>query len=127
MKAIFLFFLALNMAFFVWQFSTSGNSNAAAQLGPLPSNVKKLVLLDEGKAAARVKAAKKKSQEAKNSKSAKKKAAAKSSPAGGAEICYSLGPFETSKQAKPIAAKLRDLGAITKIEDQKRRRRTVAL
>jgi len=121
MKAIFLFFAALNMAFFVWQFSTSGNSNAAAQLGSLPPNVKKLVLLDEGKAAARVKAAKKKSKETKDSKSAKKKTSAKSTPANGAEICYSLGPFETSKQAKPIAAKLSDLGAATNIEDQKRK------
>jgi len=120
MKGLFLFFAALNVAFFIWQFSASGSSNSAAQLNALPPNVKRLVLLNDGKKPPKEKPAKKPKQE-KKTQAAKKIKTASSRTSGKAEICYSLGPFETTKQARPISAKLRDLGAKTKIESQKRR------
>jgi len=120
MKGIFLFFAALNAAFFIWQFSASGNSTGATQLNALPPNVKRLVLLNDGKAPPKAKPSKK-PKPAKKVKIATKTQSTTSPSSNKSEICYSLGPFETTKQARPISAKLRDLGAKTTVASQKRR------
>ncbi len=120
MKAIFLFFAALNLAFFFWQFSTSGSPNSAQQLGALPPNVKKLVLLNDDKPSAKEKASKNAKQD-KKPQAPKKTQSNSARSADRAGICYSLGPFETAKQAKPISTKLRDLGAKTQLNPQKKR------
>lgn len=137
MKILFLFFAAINLAFFLWQSASQGQtSGKGGESIVLPKNVKRLMLLDESKTRQRIKPKAK-------SKSKSKRASKSQSPAStqrlrhterplqtasrkiptttsrdrrsqsSKNVCFALGPFEERKQAKPIAKKLRELGAET--------------
>jgi len=124
MRTVFLFFLALNVLFFIWQSSSWNPSSrpSRASLTAIPANVSKLVLLKE-----KMPGQEEDSQTADNQPRlpAEVEAAAntrtvpltvplppqKRGP--GQYECFTLGPFKDSTLANPIALKLRDLGAIT--------------
>lgn len=125
MKILFLFFAAINIAFFLWQSASQGQtSEKGAKNMVVPKNVKTLVLLDEGKTRQRPKlkgATKSRSASTQRSRRTKKplQVASRKTPTttsmdrSSKNICFALGPFEESEQAKPIAKKLRELGAKT--------------
>ena len=142
MKLVFLFFVSINLLFFVWQSDTfhSGRKVSNATLTAIPSNVEKLVLLKEVQSVKAIK--NKKSAPAASAETAQDSAETNSNssnkddttPAPAEDklktagllsalppqprtankyMCYALGPFKEVTQATPIALKLRDLGAIT--------------
>lgn len=135
MRLVFLFFVTINILFFVWQ---SGSFNGSRKMSPasltaIPSNVDKLVLLKE--AQKKNNAAPKKAQSVPVDIPEEKTKAADASDSGDKQddlktagllsslppqqhtadkyVCFALGPFKEVALATPIALKLRDLGAIT--------------
>lgn len=119
MKAIFLFFSALNLAFFLWQSISAGDMKQSNKSLSIPANVKKLVLLGETVAAQRSNGGGSVPEE--SSPEEVIDAPRANRPNISVAICYALGPFEASPQAKPIADKLQDLGALTYIRKKKKR------
>jgi len=102
MKIIFLFFTALNIAFFLWQSSSSGTSPGAVK-GQLVQDqrVPTLVLLREAEAA-------------KNSDSQKVQTAITETPKKAGkkyQACYSVGPFDQLTLIKSVSNQMQELGA----------------
>jgi len=102
MKIIFLFFAALNIAFFLWQSTIAGPSTGGAKKQLVQDDrVQTLLLLSEAEAA----------------KNGKPKdtltAMLESAPSKGKKYaaCYSLGPFEKFPQLKSVSGQLQELDA----------------
>jgi hypothetical protein len=102
MKIIFLFFAALNIAFFLWQSTTMGSSSGGVKK-PLvqDSRVATLVLLRESQAA--------KNDEPKNTQTAMLETPPNKDKKYAA--CYRLGPFDQYQQLKSVTSQLQELGA----------------
>ena len=124
MRTLFLFFLGINVLFFVWQSSSLNPATppSKASLTAIPANVAKLVLINEaGKHPQQtVQTIPEPALPHESGSAADTQTAALSAPlppqqrGRGEYQCYSLGPFKEVSQATPIALKLRDLGAITR-------------
>ncbi len=100
MKIIFLFFAALNIAFFLWQSTTTGSSTGGAKKHLVQDDrVTTLVLLREANAAKNVEPKDTLTAMLESAPSKNKKYAA----------CYSLGPFEQFQQLKSVSGQLQDL------------------
>ncbi|NOZ53902.1 MAG: hypothetical protein GXP08_12355 [Gammaproteobacteria bacterium] len=120
MKVLFFFFTMLNIVFFVWQIDIFGLESNKEKVSKLTqnTNTEKLLLLNEmpNKNANRSSAIKKPKKTApaktRNNITGKQPSTERLSGTKN-QICYALGPFEGLAQAKPISAKLRDLGVST--------------
>ena len=115
MKLIFLFFAAINIAFFIWQSESLGlGHKSGPSKGMGATNVPTLVLLGEADAIKNADA---------NPKNPPEKTASLAPenipPANKLAACFSLGPFDNVEQALPISAKLRDLGTYTSERKEK--------
>jgi hypothetical protein len=102
MKTVFLFFAALNIAFFLWQSTSMGSSSGGAKRHLAQNeNVPTLVLLNEAEAN-------------KNSDSQPTQTAMLASPPAQDKkyaACYSLGPFDQISFIKSTTSQLHQLGA----------------
>lgn len=102
MRVIFLFFAALNIAFFLWQSTTMGSSTGGGKKQLVQDDrVATLVLLREAEAAKNGKSKDTLTAMLESAPSKSKKYAA----------CYSLGPFEQFAQLKSVSGQLQDLDA----------------
>ena len=102
MKIIFLFFAALNIAFFLWQSTTMGSSTGGAKNQLIQDDrVATLVLLREAEALKEGKSKDTLTAMLESAPSKDKKYAA----------CYSLGPFEKFPQLKSVSEQLQELNA----------------
>jgi hypothetical protein len=103
MKIIFLFFAALNIAFFLWQSTTMGSSSVGSAKKQLVQDdrVPTLVLLREAEAIENGKPKDTLTAMLESAPSKDKKYAA----------CYRLGPFEQFQQLKSVTSQLHKLGA----------------
>ena len=144
MRTLFLFFLGINVLFFVWQSSSLNPATppSKASLTAIPANVSKLILINENNKGPKEALSSKSKQSipeqlspdqarselalpeeveaaaAKTDTEIKTTALSLSLPpqkrGPGQYECFTLGPFKEATQATPIALKLRDLGAITR-------------
>jgi len=136
MKVLFIFFLFLNVVFYVWQSTGNDGSNAVASTTAIPAGVNELVLVEEGNPKRKNTKSKKSKQMQelaklqKQTRDSKRKAKSnpkskprpKSSPtAKKSDVCYALGPFEEKGQVNSISDKLEDLGASTVNRKEKAR------
>jgi hypothetical protein len=103
MKIIFLFFAALNIAFFLWQSTTMGSSTGGKKRQLVQDNrVPTLVLLREAQAA--------KNGESKDTLTAMLESG-KNKKNKNYAACYRLGPFEQFQQLKSVNSQLQELHA----------------
>jgi hypothetical protein len=124
MRTVFLFFLGINILFFIWQSSTHNPSSPASKvnLTAIPANVAKLALINEAGQNQQhgAQAAPGSAVAGDSGTDSRKQTSALSVPlppqqrGPGDYQCFALGPFKEVGQANPIALKLRDLGAITR-------------
>ena len=140
MKVLFVFFLFLNVVFYIWQSVGSEDSNAIASTTAIPAGVKELVLVEESnpngkktkskKSEQRQELAKLQKQTRDSSAKSKPKSESKQKPkqtsnnspsVKKADVCYALGPFEAKEQVDSISDKLEDLGANTVNRKEKAR------
>lgn len=136
MRLVFLFFVTINVLFFVWQsgsFSGTRKVNPAS-LTAIPANVDKLVLIKEAlsakntttkapPASAQVTEVQQQITDTSDNKPGESGDELKTagllpslpsqSHTADKYVCFALGPFKEVAMATPIALKLRDLGAIT--------------
>ncbi|WP_455205419.1 SPOR domain-containing protein [Kaarinaea lacus] len=121
MKIVFLFFAALNVAFFFWQSESYGlgNSNKPARFQPVIGNTPTLVLLEE---AQRLKD-EPKNKAAEKTQTAMLNTKERSKPPAGRKLaaCFTLGPFEELQSARAVATKLDEIGAHAYERKQKHR------
>lgn len=121
MRVIFIFFIVINIAFFVWQADLTGGqrSQGTKALTAIPGNVAQLVLLDEIGTS---------TLDSDNKTDTPKTGTRESLPQTTEAViaslpvqkhtakdyaCYALGPFRDVALSTPVILKLRDLGAIT--------------
>jgi hypothetical protein len=115
MKTVFLFFAALNIAFFLWQSSTIGSITGGGTKKQLAQDhsVATLVLLREAQAIK--KGSGSNTSKTEDTQTALLDASTEKNVSAGKKyaVCYQLGPFDEPKQLTSVTNQLQSLGADT--------------